>query len=153
MHDSRQAVIHDLLPMYVTPLLLVWRVLVHTEPTLIPFPGVDGPEAFEQPFDFSRFQNLQEVGLGVGWMNGSLHWIPRTPSTIKPATSPHLSVIQLSFVRPITANRSVRALVEDAGGDLRRVGDEIARIESEFEGVVDLTVVWDPSFRMALGAL
>ena len=139
--------------MYVTPLLLVRWVLACGVQTLKLFPDVDGHEAFKQPFDFSKFPNLRGVELGVGWMNGSLHWIPRALSTIKPATSPCLSVVQLTFIRQATANRSVRGLVEDAGGDLRWVTDEITRITSEFEGAVDLTVLWDPSFRMALDAL
>jgi len=74
-------------------------------------------------------------------------------STIKPATSPRLSAIQLDFSRPGICNRSVNAMIKDAGNDIRWVADEIARIEGVFEGTVNLTVVWDQSFRVALDAL
>ena len=116
-------------------------------------PGVDGHGAFERSFDFSEFPNLQEVAFAVGWMDGSLAWIPRALSTIKPATSPRLSVIQLNFSRPIIAIRSVDALITDTSDDLRWVADEIARIKGEFEGAVDLAVHWDSSFRVVLDAL
>jgi len=83
-------------------------------------------------------------------MGGGLSWIPKALSTIKPATSPRLSLIKLSFIRPTFTNRSIDALVKDAGDDLRRVVDEVARIEREFGGAVHLTVYWDPSFQVAL---
>lgn len=86
----------------------------------------------------------------VGWMGGSLLWIPKALSTIKPGTSPRLSVIKLSFVRPPFADGSINALIEDAGDDIRRVVDEIARIERELGGAVSLTVSWDRSFQLAL---
>jgi len=92
--------------------------------------------------------------LGVGWMNGSLAWIPRALSTIKPATSPRLSTIQLSFARPSTAaNRPVRILIRGVGKDLRRIAGEVARIKCEFEGVVHLTMQQDPLFKAAFDAL
>ena len=37
--------------------------------------------------------------------------------------------------------------------DLRRIADEIARIECEFEGAVNCTVVPNSNFRVALDAL
>jgi len=81
-------------------------------------------------------------------MSGSLLWIPKALSTIKPATSPRLSFIRLSFVRPPFANGSIDDLVKDAGDDLRWVVDEVTRIERE--GVVCLTVDLDSSFQVAL---
>jgi len=116
-------------------------------------PGLDDREAFEQSFDFSKFPNLQTVEFRVRWMGGSLVFIPRALSTIKPATSPRLSIIQLNFSRPVFSNRSANALIEDAGDDLRSVAGEISRIEGELEGAVNLNVVWGQSFREALGAL
>ena len=86
-------------------------------------------------------------------MSGSPVWMPMALSTIKPATSPRLSVIQLDFSHPPTCNRSVKAMIREAGDDIRRAANEISRIEGEFEGAVNLTVVWDQSFRVALGAL
>lgn len=121
--------------------------------TLPPCLGVGNRGAFERSFDFSKFPNLQEVEFGVGWVGGSLLWIPMALSTIRFATSPRLSAIQLSFTRPLTTYRSVGSPVDDAGGDIRRVVDEIARIEREFEGAANFTVHWDPLFRMAFDAL
>lgn len=120
---------------------------------LTPFPDVDGNESLEQPFDFSKFPNLQEVELEVGWMSGRLLWIPRALSTIDPATSPRLSVIKLDLARPPNAIQSVNALIEVAGDDLRWVADEIARIEGGFEGAVNPTVLRDPSFQVVFDTL
>jgi len=72
-------------------------------------------------------------------------------STLKPATSPRLSVIKLEFVSP------PRVLVEDmiagTGNDLRRIAGEVARIEHEFEGVVNFTVLRDSRFGAVLDTL
>ena len=68
-------------------------------------------------------------------------------STLRPATSPRLSTIRLDFSRPSTATRSVESAIEITGNNLRQVADEIARIEREFEGAVNLTVFRDPVFE------
>ena len=73
-------------------------------------------------------------------------------STIKTATSQCLSAIKLDFVCPSPTNRNVDALAEAAGDDLRRVADEVSRIEREFRGAVNLTVLQDPSFQAASDA-
>jgi len=111
-----------------------------------------GREASEQSFDFSKFPNLQEVDFGVRWMGGGLLWIPVALSTLKPATSPHLSTIQLSFIHPPT-NQSIQATIEGAGSDLRSVAGEVARIEREFDGAVGLTVLRDPEFKVVFDTL
>ena len=80
-------------------------------------------------------------------MGGSLPWIPKALSTLRPATSPRLLVIRLIFVRPDIANRSVETVIEVTGNDLRRVADEAARIEREFRGAVELTFYRDPTFK------
>ena len=85
----------------------------------------------------------------VGWISGSLVWVPKALSTIKLATSPRLSVIKLSFIYPPFANGSIDALIKDAGDDIRWVVGEVARIEREFGGAVHLTVYWDSSFQVA----
>ena len=72
------------------------------------------------------FPNLQETRLGVGWIGGGLTWIPRVLSTPRPATSPHSSTDQLNF-------------------------DRLS--ESESEGTVNVSIVRDPGFRVALDAL
>ena len=72
-------------------------------------------------------------------------------STLKPATSPRLSGIRLNFRSP--ANRPVETAVTNMGNDLRRIADEIARIEHEFGGAVNITVVPDSQFRVVLQTL
>jgi len=110
-------------------------------------------ETFERSFDFSKFPNLQEVDVEVSWMSGGLRWVPAALSTLRSVTSPHLSAIRLNFVRPPTVNRSVQAMIECTGNDLRRVADEVTRIEREFEGAVNLTVPWDPGFGVVFDTL
>ena len=112
---------------------------------LTPPPDVDGDEAFERSFDFSEFPNLQEVDLRVSWAGGNLLWIPTALSTLKPATSPYLSVIKFNFNPLSTADWTA---IGDAGRDLRRTVDEFTRIEREFEGAVNVTVLLDPRFEV-----
>jgi hypothetical protein len=115
--------------------------------------NVDGREAFERSFDFSKFPNLQGVDFGVGWTGGGLPWIPAALSTLRPATSPRLSAIQLNFVGSSTAAPSVERSIEAVGDDLGRVADEFARIKREFAGAVSLTVLRDPGFKAVLDTL
>ena len=116
-------------------------------------PDAESIGTIVRSFDFSKFPNLQEVDIGVGWKGGSLVWIPTALSTLKPATSPHLSTIKLNFFRSPNVRWITGDLVKDAGNDLRWVADEVSRIEREFEGVVDFTVLRDLRFKAALDAL
>ena len=118
-------------------------------------PDVDGRGGFEQSFDFSKFPNLQEVNLSlrVVWMGGGLPWIPKALSTLRPATSPHLSSIRLDFGGAYIVDLPVEPLTKDTGDDLRQVADEVARIESEFGGAVNFTVVSDAEFEAVLNTL
>jgi len=122
---------------------------------LTPPSNVDGCEAFERSFDFSKFPNLQEVEFGIRWMSASLPWIPIAISTLRPATSPRLSALKFDFARrPLVANRrSLDALIEATGDDLRWVADEVARIEREFEGAVDSIILRDPAFQVVFDTL
>lgn len=86
-------------------------------------------------------------------MAGGLLWIPAALSTLKRATSPHLSALQLSFIASSVATRSVGNSIEDMGNDLRRAAGEVARIESEFEGAVELTVFRGPGFKAVFDRL
>ena len=95
--------------------------------------GVDGYEVFQRSFDFSKFQNLQEVEFGVGWMSGGLPWIPIALSTLRPVTSPYLSIVKLDFSSSPVA--SVGALVEGMPhDDPLLVADETARIGRKIRG-------------------
>jgi len=89
----------------------------------------------------------------VGKIGGALPWIPSALSTLKPATSPRLSTIRLDFAGPPIASLPVESLIEGMGDDLRRIADEADRIEREFEGTVEFTVVRDSVFGAALDAL
>ena len=72
-------------------------------------------------------------------------------STLRPATSPRLSTITLDFRS--STNRPVEKIITDMGDDLRRIVDEIARIEHEFEGAVNFTVAPDSKFQVVLDTL
>ena len=72
-------------------------------------------------------------------------------STLRPATSTHLSVIRLDFCS--SGTRSVETMITDMGNDLRRIADELARIEREFEGAVNFIMILDSKFRMVLDTL
>ena len=86
-------------------------------------------------------------------MCGGLLWIPAALSTLRPATSPRLSAIRLRLVSRSTLDRAAEALLRDAGGDLRWFAEELARIEREFEGAVNLTLFWGPGFKAVFDAL
>jgi len=101
------------------------------------------PEALERSFDFAKLPSLREVGVKVHWRRGSLHWIPTALSTLKPVTSPHLSTIRLTFDGPSSSILSAGVPVGDIDNDLRRVADEFSRIEHEYEGAVNLTLLRD----------
>ena len=107
-------------------------------------PEVDSRGVLEWSFDFTKLPNLREVEFGVQWIGGSVLWIPMALSTLRPSTSPRLSSVQLNFSRPVIANLRILAAIRDEHNNLRRVADELARIEREFEGAVNLIVVRDP---------
>ena len=79
-------------------------------------------------------------------MSGRLFWIPATLSTLGPTTSPHLSAIKLGFNRVAAVDEPVQTLIK-LRDDLGRVADELARVESKFEGMVNLTVFRDEGFK------
>lgn len=69
----------------------------------------------------------------------ALQWIPTALSTLKPTTSPHLSVVQLYFT-PRTRWRVPRASIERLNNDLGLIEHEVARIGREFVGEVNVTM-------------
>ena len=114
---------------------------------------VDGVEASERSFDFSKLPNIQEVDFEVRWKSGGLLWIPTALSTLRLATSPRLSTIRLNFALHSTANSSTETLATDLGREIRWIAGEFARIKCEFEGAVSLTLVRDPGFKAVLDML
>jgi len=74
-------------------------------------------------------------------------WIPMALSTLRPATSPRLSVIRLDLSS--LTGQPVRTVITN----LRRIAEEIVRIEREFEGAVNFIVVPDSNFRVLLDTL
>ena len=110
---------------------------------LIPPPDTDGGE-FERSLDFSKLPKLQVVTLKLAFLSGGLRWIAMALSTIKPTTSPSLSTIRVDLACLNATTRPER-LTEDTRNNLRRVTDEVVRIEREFSGALNLTVFTDPS--------
>ena len=88
--------------------------------------------------------------FGLSWIGGSPHWIPTALSTLRPTTSPRLSAIWLDLS---SINKPLETLVERFGNDLRWIADEFIRIEREFEGAVNFTVVPDSKFKVLLDKL
>lgn len=123
--------------------------------TLMPFHDVDGWEAPKQSFDFSKLPNLREVSVGfkLHWKGGGMAWLPLALSTLRPATSSRLSVIQLDFDSTPYPDEDVETLTKHASTDLRRIAGEVARIEREFEGSVKFTVLRDSAFEVVLDTL
>ena len=89
----------------------------------------------------------------VGWKEVGPAWIPAALSTLRPATSPRLSAIRLNFTSSSITNKSIETLIEYTGNDLRRVADELSRIEREFEGAVNFAVSRDSAFEAVLDTL
>jgi len=120
------------------------------------FPNVVHYGALEKSFDFSKLPNLREVTLiseTVDAMHGGLPWIPMALSTLKPATTPHLSTIRLDFICFSHFVPCAEILIKDMGNDLRQAADELLRVEREFEGAVNLITFGDPQFEVAFDAL
>ena len=78
-------------------------------------------------------------------------WIPIALSTLRPTTSPHLSVIVLSL--SAYTNGPGETMATAMRSDLLRIANEVARIEREFEGAVKFTVTPDARFLVALDTL
>jgi len=108
-----------------------------------------------ETFEFSKCPNPREVKIGVtvGWIHGGLPWIPTALSTLRPTTSPRLSSLRLDFTRSPYVNQSVESSIERMGDDLLWITDEVARIEREFEGAVNLIVFRDFWFGMVFDRL
>ena len=130
-------------------------LFLYESSTLTPFPDPDRPETSERSFNLSNFPNLQEVNFDYRafWTDESLSWIPAALSTLTPATSPRLSVITLDLSCSPVGDHPAETLIANAGVDLRRVADEVARIEREFKGAVNITVVRDPVLQVVLDTL
>jgi len=124
-------------------------------PPLTTFPDADGRGIFEHSLSSSKFPNLQEVNFvfRLGNMNNGLPVIPGALSTLRPATSPRLSAVRLEFTYESTAFRSVELMTGEVWICLRQAANEVARIEREFEGAVNFTVVPDSRFEMVLDRL
>lgn len=82
----------------------------------------------------------------MGWTSGGLFWLPTTLSTLKPPTSPRLSVIQLDFFASSVS-------IEDVRKGLWHIANEATRIEREFRISVNFTVYLGPGSKVVLSAL
>lgn len=111
---------------------------------------LDGEEVFDRSFDFSKFQNLLEVSLGLPWVRGGLRWIPVALSTTNPITSPHLSIIRLNLSGPPTIVRITNIWIGGLGNELRRTTDEVTRIKNKFDEGIEFVLSEDQWFRVFL---
>lgn len=108
---------------------------------------VGGNGTLDRSLDFSECRNLKEVVLRLGGAGPGLPWIYTTLSTIRSATTPHLSALHLDLHGLSRSNSFInwRILFAD---DLRLLDEEVARIEREFEGAVNLTANYRASSRL-----
>ena len=117
---------------------------------LIPSHRLVNRIAPDSTFDFANFLNLEEVTFEIRWSSGVLLWIPRALSTLKLTTSPRLSVLKITpsklhlpspFLPRFEARlKKVTCLV-----------GEVARVEREFIGVVEVTMAWGPKLQSLVG--
>lgn len=84
----------------------------------------------------------------VRWGVGCLQWIPTALSTLKPTTSPHLSVIRIKLIGK-TRRHLPRASLEQLDNDLKLIKHEIARIRREYVTQVDMTVDQHTRFQVS----
>jgi len=87
--------------------------------------------------------NLQEVKIYVGLVGGGLLWTTEAFSTLKPATSPRFSAIQLKFIDPLSGMPTPIEAIED---DIQRIRDEGTRIRRVFGGAVNVSMLWAVQF-------
>lgn len=113
--------------------------------TLTPSPSTGHSEAFDQPFNFSKFSRLEEVSFDIHWVHRDLQWIPLSLATLKPETSPRLSKIYLSFSGPAYYyhSRGMGTALEESAN---KIAHELTRIEDEYGGAADLIVALDAAF-------
>lgn len=109
-------------------------------------PGLGGREAPNQPFDFTKLPNIKQVKFKVLQTAGSIQWISTALSTLKPATSPCLTVVRLNFaVRRFLNRRSMERLRDD----LTLIEREVARVRHEFAGKVHITMNENIRYRVS----
>jgi hypothetical protein len=92
------------------------------------------------------------VSLHVKWLFGRLDWIPEALSTFKPATSPRLTKVHLGFDYPLdqieSQNSHDHSELEDLDRELHWIARELARIEREYEGTVNIVVMMGEEFGL-----
>lgn len=94
-------------------------------------------ESLHRTFNFTKLPNLEVVKSTVHWISGDLSWIPAALSSLGPGNTPRLSILHLSFNDKSPWNP--RESRERFRGDLRLIGDEVARIERDFVGTRNST--------------
>lgn len=93
---------------------------------------------------------MREVDLGAIYTSGSLHWITRALSTLKPGNSPLLSAITLRLSVTLSLNGPGYILGQEISDDLSRVGREMARIKKAYPRKLNIVVRCDLAFREVL---
>jgi hypothetical protein len=93
---------------------------------------------------------MQQVDLGAIYTSGRLHWITLALSTLNPENSPLLSTITLRLSVTLSPNKPGDDLGQETGGDLSRIGQEMARIKNAYARRVNMVVRYDFAFRAIL---
>lgn len=117
--------------------------LAFETPTLITCPESGQQEVLARSFNFAEFPNLKEARFKA---HRSLLWIHKALSTIKHNAPSRLSALQLELSRSLLCRgRNSR---EGLKSELRLISGEVARIERESVGAVDVTTDLPPWFKV-----
>lgn len=107
--------------------------------TLTPHHGPVSRGDLGRPLDFAKLPNIEHVTFEVEWIYGDLHWIPPALSTLKPTTSPRLSVIELEIGYRCRREGHMPQ-GETPDDDIRLIKEEAIRIKHEYMGAVKVTI-------------
>ena len=115
--------------------------------TLTPFFGPGDQESLNRSFNFTKLPNIQEVTFTVRQIHGDILWTHKALSTLMLSTSPRLSAVRLKLGTkpPEDSSIHVRELPDRV---IRPIEEQVARIELEFMGAVDVTVQRCPKFEV-----
>ena len=116
---------------------------------LTPFVGPGDHESLNRSFNFTKLPNIQEVTFTVRRIHGDILWIHKALSTLKPSTSPRLSAVRLKLGSkpPEDSPVHVRELPDRV---IRPIEEQVARIELEYTGTVDVTVQRYPRLEVGV---
>ena len=107
--------------------------------------GIGDRETPEQSFNFAKLPNIEEVTFTLRQVDGDSPWILKALSTLKPTTTPHLSVLQFNL-GDRTPGRGPIEWGRKVGDGVPLMKRQVTRIRREFAGAVNVIVHRYPGF-------